>query len=423
METVSLKYGERILPLRLPASLKADVLSPKSLAHVGASGESLIEKALNNPVTSVPLRNLANRRMQVAVVVDDVTRPTPIHSMLPMVLKELEQAGVPKGQIKIVIALGTHRPMKNSEIRSRLGSETASHYTVVNADCKAKEEFHYKGDTIDGVPVWVNRSVADADLVIGLGMIVPHTDTGFSGGAKILVPGVCALETVKAFHTRQTGGPSVRLGNESAPLRLELERFVAETTPLGFILNVILDADEDIYGAVAGHYIHAHRQGCRMASAVYGIPVEKTYPIVISNAYPTQCDLWQSTKALSSAAPISSLNGHIILLAHCQEGLGPHPHYAEYIRQSPETLMQSLAHGDPTDPVACMLAVDIARIKETHHISVVSSGLSEEDAETMGFAYFKTLESAVRNACERSGESSLAIITHGGVCWPFKAEE
>ena len=357
--------------------------------------------------------------MQVAVVIDDATRPTPIHLMLPPILRELEQAGLAKKQIKIVIALGTHRPMNSIEVRARLGAAIASTYTVVNVDCEEKKQFHFKGETTGGVPAWVNRTVAEAELVIGLGLIVPHTDTGFSGGAKIVLPGVCALETIKAFHALQVGGPPVRLGNEMAPLRLEMERFVAEKTLLDFILNVILDGDEKIYAAVAGHYVGAHRQGCRIAKAVYGIPVKKKYPIVIANAYPAQNDLWQSTKALSSAVPITSPGGHLILLAHCREGLGTHPHYAEYIRQSPETLMKLLAEGDPADPVACALAVDIARIKEGLNISVVSSGLSAADAKTMAFTYFKTLENAVQTACKQSGASSVGIITHGGVCWPY----
>lgn len=421
MQVISLRYGGKTLSLQLPRSVKADVLSPKGMMSASASGESLILEALNHPIGLSPLRHLAASEMQVAVVVDDVTRPTPIHLMLPPVLRELEQAGLPKKQIKIVIALGTHRPMKSFEVRARLGSSIASAYTVVNADCEEKDQFHFKGNSTDGVPVWVSRAVADADLVIGLGMIVPHTDTGFSGGAKIVIPGVCAQETIQGFHTLQTGGPPVRLGNESAPLRLALERFAAEKTPLDFILNVILDVDEKICGVVAGHYVHAHRRGCRIAKAVYGIPVEKTYPIVITNAYPTQSDLWQSTKALSSAAPITSPGGHLILLAHCQEGLGTHPYYAKYIRESPETLKRLLADGDPTDPVACALAVDIARIKEGLNIGVVSSGLSEADVNMMGFTFFRTLEDAIQEACERSGASSVGIITHGGVCWPYMA--
>jgi nickel-dependent lactate racemase len=419
MQTISMRYGGQVLPFRLPASLKVDVLSPKNLTNAAAPGEPIIVNALNNPIDSPPLKDLVTRGMQVAVLIDDVTRPTPIHLMLPPVLRELEQAGLAKKQIKIVIALGTHRPMNIMEVRARVGSAIASSYTIVNTDCQEKKQFHFKGDTTGGVPAWVNRTVAEAELVIGLGMIVPHTDTGFSGGAKIVLPGVCALETIKAFHALQVDGPPVRLGNEMTPLRLELERFVAEKTLLDFILNVILDGDENIYAAVAGHYVHAHRQGCRIAKTVYGIPVKTTYPIVVTNAYPTQNDLWQSTKALCSAAPITSPGGHLILLTHCREGLGTHTYYAEYIRQSPETLVKLLAGGDPADPVACALAVDISRIKAGLNISVVSSGLSAADVKTMGFAYFKTLENAIQNACEQSGESSVGIITHGGVAWPY----
>ncbi len=415
-----MKYGSQVLPLRLPSSLAAYVFSPRRVPHT-ASGESLVAEALESPIGMAPLKDLAAGKMRVALVVDDATRPTPIDLMLPPVLMELSRAGVASSQIEIVIALGTHRPMTSSEVRGRLGSAVSSGFGIVNADCRDGKWFRARGNTAHGVPVLLNRAVAEADLIIGLGMIAPHTDTGFSGGAKIILPGVCGLDTITEFHTRQVAGPPVRLGNQAAPLRLALEQFVAEQNALHFILNVILDLDENIFGVVAGHPVHAHRHGCRIAKDVYGIAVEKTYPVVVTNAYPTQTDLWQSTKALSSASAITSPGGHMILLAHCPEGLGTHIHYAEYIGQPADRLKKLLEDGDSPDPLACALALDMARIKAGLHISVVSSGLHPTDIHNLGFARFETLEEAIQNACDQSGASTLGILTHGGVCWPYLA--
>jgi len=323
MESISLRYGDGVLPLRLPDSFRVDVLSPKTIDQ-SKGDEAVIESAMNQPIAAPLLHNLVRPGMNVAVIVDDLTRPTPIARMLPVVLRQLAHAGLSRKRIKIVVALGTHRPLTTEELQKRLGGTIASDYVLVNVDCQDRSQFFFMGNTSGGVPARINRTVSEAELRIGLGMIVPHTDTGFSGGAKIILPGVCAHDTIIAFHMRQVDGPPVRIGNETAPLRLELERFVAEKIPLDFILNVVLDVDEKIYAAVAGHYVDAHRKGCRAAEEVYGI-----------------------------------------------------------------------------------------------RISLVSYGLTKADADMMKFAYFESLETAVQSAHEETGGSDIAILTHGGISWPY----
>jgi nickel-dependent lactate racemase len=250
-------------------------------------------------------------------------------------------------------------------------------------------------------------------------MISPHTDTGFSGGAKIVLPGVCAKETINAFHTRQIQGPPVRLGDENTALRLELESFVREKVGLDFIFNVVLDADDKVFGAVAGHYVKAHRKGCQMAGKALGIGVDKPFDLVISNAWPNQIDLWQSTKAISSAASIVKPGGNLILLAHAKEGVSNHPLYPVYIGQSPEQLRVTMDRGDSPDPVACALALDISRIKKNVNIHLVSEGLTRKDAGAMGFGWHETLEKAFEDLLDKTRKTRVGIVTHGGICQPF----
>ncbi len=418
MESIPLKYGDGLLSLRLPESFRVDLLSPKTMA-VPAGDDAVIESALNRPIAVLPLEKWVEPGMTAAVIVDDLTRPTPVARMLPKVLGRLERAGLFRDSIQIVVALGTHRPMTDCELKKRLGETIVSDYTVINADCRDRAQFSFMGTTSGGVPAWVNRAVSEADLRIGLGLIVPHTDTGFSGGAKIVLPGVCAHDTIIDFHVRQADGPPARIGNPAAPLRMELERFVAEKIPLDFILNVILDVNETVCAAVAGHPVIAHRQGCRAAEAVYGIGVEKAYPVVISNAYPAQNDLWQSTKAISSAAAVTAPGGHLILLAHCREGEKTHPLYVDYIGKPPEALKQMMAEKAAADPVACALAYDIARLRQSFRLSLVSEGLRKAEADRMRCAIFETLEAAVQSAHEETGGSDIGIVTHGGVSRPY----
>ena len=413
---ISLNYGKTKLNVKIPHGLEIDVLSPNRLSQ-NLTQRDLLKRALDNPINSLTLASVPSNS-RVVILVDDLSRPTPIGLMLPIVLNQLKTAGISQSQIKIAIALGTHRPMTRAELISRLGINIVSSYEIINESCTNEKEFIFIGTTRCGIPAWINRQVVEADFRIGMGSISPHTDAGFSGGGKIILPGICGHETITSFHSPQPGS-SVRLGKTAAPLREDLERFVSEKISLDFILNVILGLDNSIYAAVAGHYIKAHRKGCEYAGKVYGIPVAHPYPIVVSNAYPTQIDLWQSTKALSSGALITKPGGRLILLTHCGEGVATHPHYAEYIGMKPEALLNMMNTSQPKDPVACALAYDITRLKKNLNIDLVSLGLGHEEAKIMGFNYFATIGSALENAMEVTGTDRAAIITHGGVCWPY----
>lgn len=415
--TIDLKYGTGELSIQIPRPLVMDLLSPNVFKKTETDVD-ILQNALANPIETGILSDIVPADGTIAIIVDDLTRPTPIALMLPLILDHLNKAGIQKNQIKIAVALGTHRPMTRDELDSRLGRDIVSSYTIINEDCVNKEAFVFLGETRSGIPAWVHSEVAGADFRIGLGSISPHTDAGFSGGAKIILPGVCGLDTIKGFHEPQVGA-SVRLGNVNAPLREELEQFVCEKISLDFLVNVIQTQDKALHAAVAGDYIAAHRKGCEYAKQVYGIAAAHPYSIVVSNAYPTQNDLWQSTKALSSAASITKKGGHLILVAHCEEGLATHPLYADYIGMKPEALVTLMKENDPEDAVACSLAYDIARLKKEIHIDLVSHGLSRQDADTMGFGYFETVESALMNAMTKTCANRGAIVTHGGVSWPY----
>ncbi len=236
--------------------------------------------------------------------------------------------------ISIVIALGTHRPMTRDEIIFKFGLEISGRYPIVNTSAWEKNSLKYMGESSNGVPAWVNTTVADADLRIGVGMIVPHIDAGFGGGAKIILPGVCGQRTVEAFHNKIAFLKESQLARTDATLRVDLEAFVAEKVPLHFILNAVLDAKGRIANCVAGHPVEAHRTGARLAMRIYGVSVARKYPVVLANAYPYDIDFWQATKALGSAELMAEEGGSLILVAACRESFGEHPLLCEYLSKS-----------------------------------------------------------------------------------------
>ena len=419
MPTIDLHYGSGMIQFHLAERCLAQVASPATLLGPD-NPESLILNALDNAIGSPPLEQLVKPGEKVAVIIDDVSRETPAHLILPAVLDRLHRGGVAPGDIRIVIALGTHRPMTDSELAIKTGPGLVGRYAVVNQPCHEDGEMVFMGTSGSGIPAWVNRSVAEADIRVGIGSITPHMDAGYSGGAKIILPGVCNAATVNAFHTGQARFSGSQLGVEDAPLRLELEAFVQERVGLDFIVNVVLDGRGSVYQCVAGHFRDAHRQGVRHAQEIFGIPVSRRYPIVVSNAYPGQADLWQSTKAIASGEIMTSDGGTLILLTECPEGNKSHPAFSKYIGATKEHLRQLLEDGTAEDPVACAIAVPICSIKERIRIVLVSHGLTDAACSEMGFARYDSLESAVERALSAldNPEKSVGILTHGGVSLP-----
>ncbi len=418
MPVIELPYGNSILPIDMPDDRLGEILDPRSV-QPAPDPAAAIRRALADPIGAPPLKNLVKPGSRIAVVIDDITRETPTKLMLPPVLEDLLAAGASRENISIVIALGTHRPMTDNEIKQKIDPDTIRSFPIVNVPAGDKNRMVYLGRSSQGIPAWVNQTVAEADLRLGLGMIQPHLDAGYGGGAKIILPGVCGEETVTAFHIKMAGIEGNQLGLVDAPLRNDLEEFVGERIDLDFILNAILDRDGALYQCVAGHFIRAHRAGIRFAREVYGVPVSQRYPVVIANAYPHQIDLWQSTKALAGGEIMTEDGGVIILVAHCPEGTEPHPLFAEYIGREPDELLADIERGALEDPVAAAEAMAVCRMKQRFRIGLVSAGLAPADADRMGFTYYETIETAVEQELGKSEEKKVGLLTHGGVILPM----
>jgi nickel-dependent lactate racemase len=241
METVlteiHLPYPGKELRLSLGQNLMAEVISP-SPVFCPKDPKALIKKALAQPTGSPSLEQLASSNSRVAIIVDDITRETPAHLAIPLILEALHDAGVNSSKICFVMALGTHRPMTPDEIEVKLGPQVADKYQVVNDPCTDLEKMVFMGQSPMGIPFWLHKAVAHADLRIGLGMICPHLDAGYGGGAKIILPGASAAKTISCFHQRMTQLIENQLGKPDALLRKDLEKTVQSLAPLSFILNL-----------------------------------------------------------------------------------------------------------------------------------------------------------------------------------------
>ncbi len=277
------------------------------------------------------------------------------------------------------------------------------------------------GESSNGIPAEVNRWVVDADLRIGIGAIAPHMDTGFSGGGKIVLPGVCSCRSVDAFHARSAAVPGNQLGNPEAPTRLRMEAFVREQIPLDFILNAIVHPDGGVYQCVAGHFIHAQRKGVEFAQQLYGVNVKKRYPLVVANAYPFEIDFWQSTKAFWSGERMASDNGLVVMVSPCPEGTATHPLWAEYLEWETGDLKKLLESGAAEDPNACAFAIMFGQMRKRVRFGVITPTISRQSVRKMGLVHFDSIEQAVAASVATEMRNAVAVVTHGGVTVPMVA--
>lgn len=399
------------------------------------TAEELVAAALRHPSGTPPLRELAQRTylpgQRIAILIDDCTRKTPTAQILPLVLAELAAAGVPQHDITIIVALGTHRPLTESELQTKIGAAAHGGFAIVNQPCTDADGFVEVGQmtSLQGgvelptIPAQINRHVLHADLRISIGMITPHLDAGFSGGAKMVLPGVCSLATVDAFHLASAFVPRNQLGDPEAPLRQLLEAFVARHAPLHFIVNVVLGLDGSLCACVAGDPITAHRRGVEEARRVYGVWIARRYPVVVANCAPYDQDLWQSIKGAWAGDLVTADGGTLILVTAAPEGnssYGLVPHYAGI---DPDLLRAEILSGRVADAMQAATGVLWGSLRRRTRLMLVSAGLTAADAASMRAEYFADVETAVTAAVARlpaaEQAGAVALIPQAGVVLPI----
>jgi len=246
--------------------------------------EGAVYSALADPIESPPLSELAMGRKNVCVVISDFTRPVPNKIILPPLLKVLEQSGLKRENIKILIATGMHRPNLGDELEYLVGREIMDNYHIVNHYCRKPEEYR-KIDEIDGAPIEINNHYLDADLKILTGLIEPHFYAGYSGGRKAILPGISSFETMKFMHSyKMIDHPMVtNFALEGNPFH-EYGIRVTELAGADFILNVVINKERDIAGVFAGHYDHAHLAGCAMVYEHSAVKLDQRFDMVVTSA-------------------------------------------------------------------------------------------------------------------------------------------
>ncbi|MFW6082605.1 MAG: nickel-dependent lactate racemase [Chloroflexota bacterium] len=388
-KTVSIQYGDSLLPTGLDEEQVLFDLQPVDTPPVHDVSQA-IRWALQEPIASPSLRQLVNAGDHVVVVGDDITRITPTKHIVPLVLDELNAGGVPDADIVLVIALGTHRSMTSEEIERKYGPRVTDRVRVINHNCFDREALVSCGTTGRGTEVWVSRIVMEADVRVGVGNIVPHHPTGWSAGAKILLPGVAGEQTTAQMHL--LGATEQQLGKSNTPCREEMEDF-ARAIGLHFIVNTVLNREGELAHVVAGDFIEAHREGVRLAKDVFGAPFPQKADVTLSSTYPIDFDLFQADKGLFSAAVSTKEGGEIILLSPCYEGVSPtHPETVNLGCLDDEELWELAESGGDCDPLSIAEALYFNSLKHSFSVTLLTDGISPETAQRMGFGHLRPSE-------------------------------
>lgn len=415
---IELPYGAGIRRCRVPRVHLAETLEPRKVEASLDEEASRLCEALDRPIGTKRLEEMVCPDDQVALVIDDMSRPTPIRRILPVLLNRLGRAGVADEQITIVIALGTHRPMTSAEIEDRVGADIVGRIRVENHDFQDLSRLAYVGESSDGIPVWINRRVKEASFRVAVGSIVPHGAAGWAGGGKIIYPGVAGEATVDGFHGAFGTDLRNRLGVENAPLRQDIERLVGHVG-LEFILNTILSGDGIIYRAVAGDFCLAHRRGVDYARQVYAVPSRVQADVALVSSYPADLDFWQAGKALYSGELLVRDGGTLILVTPCPEGVVQNHDLLGYMRFNPAELLAQLQSFQAQDRAAAAAALRVGLVTQRIRVVAVSDGMSTADATGLGFAHRVDLQQAVDEALAKHGPGcKLSVLSHGGDIFP-----
>lgn len=424
---VELPYSDSTVSITVPDENFEMLLQPNQVPPADKPEEA-VRAAMQAPIASEPLSKVARPGDRVCVIVDDISRPTPTDVVVPVVLQELHAAGVKREDILLLFGLGSHRPMTHEEMVFKLGEDICGQYRVDNSEFTDKSRMQYLGEAEPGAEIWLDQRVVEADLRVAVGNIVPHGAVGWSGGGKMIYPGIASADTVANYHMKSGLVPENLLGRHEPSSRLEMERWV-EYVGLEFIVNTILTREMQLYSVVAGHYVQAHRAGIAHAERVYSVPVERRVEIAIVSAYPAEADFWQAGKGILSAEKVLVDGGTLVLVAPCPEGHGPHPRFAEYVGDddAEERLAEMVGKvaelDESEDPLALAVAVILVRIRKRVRIVVVSPGLPDEVVRQARFTPMPTAQEALDEALSRHGPRARIIaITHGSEVLPKNNE-
>jgi len=410
-----LAFGKNGITVDLPAGFRYCVLETRTAAPL-ADPLASVASALVNPIGTPPLVELARGKRTAAISVCDITRPAPNPTTLPGVLRSLEQAGIQREAITILIATGLHRGATPPEIRQICGDEVAGRYRIENHNARALAEHRHLGSTMRGTPVYIDERFVNADLHITLGLIEPHLMLGYSGGRKLVAPGLAAQETIKVLHSPKfMRDPQAIEGSVSHnPLHQELLE-IARMARHDFAVEAVLARDRSIAAVFAGQPEQAHQRGVEFVSHTTLETLDEPVDAAITSAagHPLDLTFYQTIKGVTAASHIVKEGGRILVIGECSEGAGA-PEFTRMLDEgkSDADFMRSIASAPVT--IDQWQLEKLALVTTRQQVLYFVPGLSERyQSKLWGKAYSSFPAAVEALTTNLAPGSNIAIIPDG----------
>lgn len=418
---VTLDYGRKGLDVELRGGRLIGPLEIQPVLPLEAP-ESEVARKLEHPTGTAPLRELAKGRKTACILICDITRPVPNPVILRPTLRVLEESGIARENVLILVATGLHRPSTEAERLEMLGPEIARNYRIEDHYGTRLDEHTYLGTTERGVPAWIDTRYLQADLKITTGLIEPHLMAGYSGGRKLICPGIAALETVKVWHgPLLLEHPNADCGIlEGNPVHEE-NTLIARMAGCDFIVNVTLDKDRKVTSVVAGEMEAAFLEGVAFIEKVVKAPVAEPVDVVVTSSagYPLDTTFYQAVKGLTGCLPIVKQGGTIILAASLSDGVGS-AEFQSLFRENPslDVFMERILGRDYFVLDQWQLE-ELAKVRRKAKVKVVSDGLPAEELARLFVEPAESVESALAASLAEYGpDATVAVIPKGPYVLP-----
>jgi lactate racemase len=417
---VRLDYGVSGLEVELPPE-RVVVIQPAFRPAV-ADPRAALAAALRSPLGRGPLRDLVRPRQSIAISVCDVTRAQPRQLMLEALFAELPD--LRPDDVTILIATGTHRANTPAEIAQMLGADIARRYRVVNHDSRDPSTLVHVGTTTSGVPVQLNRAWMEADIRITTGFVEPHFFAGFSGGPKMVAPGLAGLDTVLVLHdAARIAHPNATWGiTEGNPIHDDV-REIARMVGVDFAIDVTLNPEQRITEVFAGDLLTEHRAACEAAKRDAMRAVARPFDVVLTtnSGFPLDQNLYQAVKGMSAAAKVVKDGGTIVCAAECRDGLPSHGSYGAVLasQPTPAKLLEMITAPGYCVPDQWQVQIQ-AQLQLKASVKVKTSGLTPDAVRAAHFEPVEDVAAAVSSAMRDAGtDATLCVLPHGPQTIPY----
>tara|TARA_B100001115_G_scaffold185075_1_gene191315 strand:+ start:1265 stop:2542 length:1278 start_codon:yes stop_codon:yes gene_type:complete len=411
---VTMDYGRDGLEVEIPDHAHV-------LQMVGAPALSdlnyELEVALAHPISSPALREIARGRSNACIVIADITRPVPNTTILPPMLRILEEEGIAREDITILIGTGLHRPNEGEELVALVGEEIARSYRIVNHKARERDTLTYLGDTSCGAPIWIDTLYVESDLKIATSLIEPHLMAGYSGGRKAICPGLMGVDTMRVLHGPQllshaSAAEGIIEGNPFHRQALE----VAQRVGVDFTLNVAMNERREVTGIFAGDLEKAHAEGVSFVQRQNGATLLEPVDMVVTSSAGLPLDLtfYQAVKGLTAALPIVEKGGTVLIVARCDEGIGG-PEFTDLLLSTPSVEEFAQRLEDPDFFVIDQWQLqELCKVLRKANVMMYSEGIQDQHRDNVLVEMVPSVEDAIARVLnERGADARIAVIPKG----------